>query len=214
MTSHLHIITATDGTGTNCQDRALAALAICDRARAVIGSLLLRGCRDLRTGRRIPWAKPWGHHIWLMERDGNFYDPSTANLSYWARAQEMELPKPWQQLIAGVIVSQREQARLVQQITGGHPTADTLPDAIYLPGVVYASDVEELPTSPAYVTAWGRLASESFKAGGWDAHQLETSLARVDELMAGPLELKAFKVSRHRSSSARRAAQGFAQGVR
>ena len=204
--SQLHIITATDGSGTNCHDRALAALAICDGARAVIGSLLLRGCRDLRTGRRIPWAKPWGHHIWLMERDGDFYDPSAANLAHWAEVQAMELPKPWQQLTAGVIVCEREQKRILGQIIGGHLSADTLPDAIYLPGVVYSSDVEEMPTSPAYVTAWGCLALKSVKAGGWDAAQLREALERVDGLMAQPPRIKSFTVPI-------RSAQGFAQGV-
>jgi len=54
--TQLQIITATDGAGTNCHHRALAALALFPQLRAVIGTLLLRGCRDLRTGRPVPWA--------------------------------------------------------------------------------------------------------------------------------------------------------------
>lgn len=211
--SQLQIITATDGAGTNCHHRALAALAIYPQLRAVIGSLLLQGCRDLRTGRPVPWAKPWGHHVWLIEPDGDYYDPSAPNLEIWAEVQEMQLPRPWEQLRAGVLESRTEQARIVGQIIGGHPTGADLPEALYLPGLIYSSDVEELPTTPAYVTAWGRLASESVKAGGWDAAQLEEALARVDGLMAGPPQIKGFDVPRHRPTRPRRSAQGFAQGV-
>lgn len=209
--SQLQIITATDGAGTNCKDRALAALALFPQLRAVIGTLQIRSCRDLRTGLTVPWAKPWGHHIWLIEPDGNYYDPSASNLAIWAEVQEMELPRPWEQLRAGVLESRRDQKRLVEQIIGGHPTDADLPEALYLPGLVYASSVEEMPSSPAYVTAWGRLASESLKTGGWDAAQLEAALARVDGLMAGPPKISRVDMPRHRRP--RRAAKGFAQGV-
>ena len=211
--SQLQIITATDGAGTNCQDRALCALSICHTARAVIGTLMIQGCHDLRTGRPIPWAKPWGHHIWLIEQDGVHYDPSACNLAEWARVQDMELPRPWQQITAGVIDSRREQARIVGQIIGGHPTAPSLPEAVYLPGLIYASDVEELPSAPAYVTAWGRLASESVKAGGWDAAQLQEALERVAGLMAGPPQIKGVEVPRHRPATGRRSGRGFAREV-
>lgn len=192
--SQLQIITSTDGAGTNCHHRALAGLALYPQLRAVIGSLFLRGCRDRRTGGTVPWAKPWGHHIWLIEPDGDYYDPSAANLAIWAEVQEMELPRQWEQLRAGVLESRREQKRLVEQIIGGHPTATDLPEVIYMPGLVFSSNVEEMPASPAYVTAWGRLASESVKAGGWDAAQLEDALARVDDLMAGPPKTNRFDV--------------------
>jgi len=210
--SQLQIITATDGAGTNCHHRALAALALFPQHRAVIGSLVLQGCRDLRTGRPVPWAKPWGHHVWLIEPDGDYYDPSAENLAHWARVQEIELPRPWEQITATVIESHLEQARLIGQITGGHPTAATLPDAVYLPGLVYSTDVEEIPTSMAYVTAWGRLALESVKAGGWDAAQLEEALVRVDGLMAGPPRIRRTAIPHHRPTG-RRSAQGFAQEV-
>jgi len=210
--TQLQITTATDGAGTNCHHRALVALALFPQLRAVIGTLLLRGCRDLRTGHPVPWAKPWGHHVWLIEPDGGYYDPSAPNLAIWAEVQEIELPRPWEQLRAGVLESRREQARIIGQIIGGHPTAADLPEALYLPGLIYSSEVEELPTTPAYVTAWGRLASESVRAGGWDAAQLEAALVRVDGLMAGPPQIKGFEVPRHRPA-ARRFAQGFAREV-
>lgn len=205
--SQLQIITATDGAGTNCHHRAQAALAVFPQLRAVIGSLMIRGCRDLRTGRTVPWAKPWGHHVWLIEPDGGYYDPSAPNLEIWAEVQEIELPRPWEQLRAGVIESRREQSRLVAQIIGGHPTGGDLPEALYLPGLIYSSDVEEMPQSPAYVTAWGRLASESVKAGGWDAAQLEEALERVDGLMAEPPNIRSTPVPMNRSG------RGFAQEV-
>lgn len=205
--SQLQIITATDGAGTNCHHRAQAALAVFPQLRAVIGSLMIRGCRDLRTGRTVPWAKPWGHHVWLIEPDGGYYDPSAPNLEIWAEVQEIELPRPWEQLRAGVIESRREQGRLVAQIIGGHPTGADLPEALYLPGLIYSSDVEELPSSPAYVTAWGRLASESVKAGGWDAAQLKEALERVDGLMAEPPSIRSTPVPMNRSG------RGFAREV-
>ena len=211
--SQLQIITATDGAGTNCHHRAQAALSVFPQLRAVIGSLMIRGCRDLRTGRTVPWAKPWGHHVWLIEPDGGYYDPSAPNLEIWAEVQEIELPRPWEQLRAGVIESRREQSRIVAQIIGGHPTGADLPEALYLPGLIYSSDVEELPQSPAYVTAWGRLASESVKAGGWDAAQLEEALERVDGLMAGPPQIKGFEVPRHRAKRPPCSAHGFAREV-
>lgn len=211
--SQLQIITATDGAGTNCHHRAEAGLALFPQLRAVIGTLHLQGCRDLRTGQPIGWAKPWGHHVWLIEPDGDYYDPSAPNLAIWAEAQEIELPRPWEQLRAGVIESSREQARIIGQIIGGHPTGTDLPEAIYLPGLVYSSNVEELPASPAYVTAWGRLASESVKAGGWDAAQLSEALGRVDALMAEPPRIRSTEVPMRLCCSTRRAGQGFAQGV-
>jgi len=211
--SQMEIITTTDGDGQNCQDRALAAMHLYPQLRAVIGSLLLQGCRDLRTGRRVDWAKPWGHHIWLIEPDGDCYDPSACNLAHWARVQEMELPRPWQQLTAGVIDSQREQARIVGQITGGHPTASSLPDAVYLPGLIYSTNTEEMPAGPAYVTAWGRLAIESVKAGGWDAAQLNDAMGRVDGLMAGPPRIRSTKVPMNHGRRPRRSGRGFALGL-
>lgn len=210
--SQLQIITATDGAGTNCADRALAALAMFPQLRAVIGSLLLQGCRDLRTGRPVSWAKPWGHHIWLIEPDGDHFDPSAGNLAHWAHVQEMELPRPWQQLSAGVMESRREQARIVGQITGGYATSEALPDVIYLPGLIYSTDVEECPMPPAYVTAWGRLASESVKAGGWDGAQLLEALGRVAELMAGPPCIRSTPITMHRTPRGR-SGRGFARGV-
>lgn len=197
--TQLQIITATDGAGTNCHHRALAGLAVFPQLRAVIGSLLLQGCHDLRTGAPVPWCKPWGHHIWLIEPDGDYYDPSACNLQHWARVQEMGLPRPWQELRAGVLDSNRGQARLVQQILGGHPTGDGLPDAIYLPGLIFSSPLEELPQSPAYVTAWGRLATESVRAGGWDFEQLQQALERVDRLMAGPPQIRSIPAPMKRS---------------
>jgi len=146
----------------------------------------------------VRWAKPWGHHVWLIEPDGEHYDPSACNLADWARVQEMELPRPWQQMTAGVIDYGREQARLIGQITGGYATPATMPDAVYLPGLVYSSNLEECPSSPAYVTAWGRLASESVKAGGWDAAQLSEALERVDGLMAGPPQIRSAEVPMRR----------------
>lgn len=208
--SQLQITTATDGAGTNCHHRALAALALFPQLRAVIGSLLLQGCRDLRTGRAVQWAKPWGHHVWLIEPDGEHYDPSACNLATWAEVQEMELPRPWQQMTAAVMVPPREQARLIGQITGGYATPRSLPDAVYLPGLVYSTDVEECPSSLSYVTAWGRLASESVKAGGWDAAQLSEALERVDGLMAGPPRIRSTEVQMHRPGRPRQPAHGFA----
>lgn len=211
--SQVQIITPTDGAGTNCHHRALAALSLNPQLRAVIGSLLLRGCRDRRTGQPVAWVKPWGHHIWLSGPDGNHYDPSASNLEIWAEVQEMELPRPWEEMEmrAGIVPSRRDQKRIVEQIIVGHPTDADLPEALYLPGLVYSSNLEEKPSSPAYVTAWGRLASESVKAGGWDAAQLEDALARVDGLMAGPPKISRFDMPRHRRP--RRAAKGFAQEV-
>jgi hypothetical protein len=207
--SQLQIITATDGAGTNCHHRAQAALALFPQLRAVIGSLMLRECRDLRTGQPIGWAKPWGHHIWLIEPDGGYYDPSAPNLAIWAEVQEIELPRPWEQMRAGVIESRREQARIIGQIIGGHPTGAELPEALYLPGLVFSSNVEEMPSSPAYVTAWGRLASESVKAGGWDAAQLSAALDRVDALMAEPPRIRATEVPMRRAERPRRSGRGF-----
>jgi hypothetical protein len=175
--------------------------------RAVIGSLMVRGGRCLRTGRRVAWSKPWGHHIWLIEKDGEHYDPSACNLAHWARVQEMELPRPWQQLTAGVVESPRWQGRIVAQILGGHPTPEELPEVVYMPGLVYSSEMEEMPSSPAYVTAWGRLASESVKAGGWDAAQLEEALGRVDGLMVEPPNIRSTPVPMNRSG------RGFAREV-
>lgn len=211
--TQVQLITATDGAGTNCQDRALAGLAVFPQLRAVIGTLQLQGCHDLRTGAPVPWCKPWGHHIWLIEPDGDYYDPSAPNLEIWAEVQEMGLPRPWQELRAGVLDSNREQARLVQQILGGLPTGDGLPDAVYLPGLVYSSGLEELPTSPAYVTAWGRLASESVKAGGWDFEQLQQALERVDGLMAGPPQITGCVVPRHRAKRPPCSGRGFGREV-
>jgi hypothetical protein len=106
-----------------------------------------------------------------------------------------------------VVASHREQARIVAQIIGGQPTAPSLPEAVYLPGLVYSSDVEELPQSPAYVTAWGRLAAESVKAGGWDAAQLLEALGRVDGLMSEPPNIRSTPVPMNRSG------RGFAREV-
>jgi len=209
----LQIITTTDGAGTNCTDRALAALHLYPHHRAVIGSLLLQGCRDLRTGHPVAWAKPWGHHVWLIEPDGGHYDPSGCNLAHWAELQEMALPRPWEQLTPGVLESPREQARIMAQIMGGHPTAPTLPEALYLPGLVYSSDVEELAQSPAYVAAWGQLAIESVRAGGWDAAQLMEALGRVDQLLAAPPRIKRTAVPIAKASRPHRSGRGFAQGV-
>lgn len=205
----LQIITPTDGEGTNCHHRALAALSVFPELRAVIGSLLIQGCRDLRTGQLVGWAKPWGHHVWLVEPDGTLYDPSISNLAHWERVQEMALPRPWDELPPCVITDPQQQAHLVGRITAGRPTPP-MPELVYLPGLVYSSNVEEQPSSPAYVTAWGRLAQESVKAGGWDASQLEGALARVEGLMAGPPKIRSTKVARH---ARRRSAQGFGQGV-
>lgn len=205
--SQLQIITATDGAGTNCHHRALAALSLFPQLRAVIGSLLLQGCRDLRTGRPVQWAKPWGHHVWLIEPDGEHYDPSACNLADWARVQDMELPRPWQQMTAAVMASPREQARLIGQIASGYATPRNLPDAVYLPGLIYSTDVEECPSSPAYLTAWGRLASENVKAGGWDGAQLREALGRVDELMTGPPRIRSTEVQMNRRG------RGFAREV-
>ena len=213
--SQVQIITPTDGAGTNCHHRALAALYAHPQLRAVIGSLFLQGCRDRRTGQPVGWVKPWGHHIWLIEPDGNYYDPSASNLEIWAEVQQIELPRSYEQMgmRAGVLESRREQQRIVEQIIGGHPTAADLPETLYMPGLVFSSNVEEMPASPAYVTAWGRLASESVKAGGWDAAQLEDALARVDGLMAGPPQVNRFDMPRHRHRRPRRSAKGFAQEV-
>ncbi len=211
--SQLQIITATDGAGTNCHHRAQAALSVFPQLRAVIGTLMIRGCRDLRTGRTVPWVKPWGHHVWLIEPEGGYYDPSAPNLEIWAEVQEIELPKPWEQLRAGVLESRREQSRIIGQIIGGHPIGADLPEALYLPGLIYSSDVEEAPTTPAYVTAWGCLASESVRAGGWDATQLDAGLARVEGLMSGPPQIKGFDVPRHRAKQPPCAARGFAREV-
>ena len=211
--SQLQIITATDGAGTNCHHRALAALELFPQLRAVIGSLMVRGGRCLRTGRAVAWAKPWGHHVWLIEPDGAHYDPSACNLAHWAREQEMELPRPWQQMTAGVVESPRWQARIVAQILGGHPTPEELPEALYMPGLVYSSDIEEMPASHAYVTAWGRLAGESVKAGGWDAAQLSEALERVDGLMAEPPRIRRTPVPMRRHNRPRPTAQGFGLGV-
>lgn len=188
--SKLQIITATDGEGTNCHHRALCALNICPDARAVIGTLMIQGCRDLRTGECVPWAKPWGHHIWLIERDGSHYDPSISNLSHWCRVQEMELPRPWDQLTVGVIGSHQGQKRILAHLLRHNSGTEGLPDAIYLPGLVFSSNKEENQFSYGYVTAWGQLALESVRAGGWDAAQLEEALSRVDGLMHGPPRIK------------------------
>lgn len=211
--SQLQIITATDGAGTNCHHRAQAALAVFPQLRAVIGTLQLQGCRDLRNGCPVSWVKPWGHHIWLIEPDGNYYDPSAPNLAHWAQVQEMELPRPWEQLRCGVLESRQEQTRIVRQILGGHPTGADLPEALYLPGLIYSSNIEEAPTTPAYVTAWGCLASESVKAGGWDAAGLDAGLARVDGLMKGPPQIKGFDVPHHRAKRPPCPAHGFAREV-
>ena len=211
--SQLHIITVSDGEGTNCLDRALAAMAFLPHHRAVIGSLVIQRCRCLRADRIAAWSKPWGHHIWLIEPDGEHYDPSASNLAHWARTQEMELPKPLEQLSVGVIESKGEQGRLVGQITTGASTPATLPDVIYLPGLVYSTDTEEMPSSPAYVTAWGRLAHESVSAGGWDAAQLEEGISRVEELMAGPPRIRSTAVQLRQSKRPQRSGRGFGQEV-
>ncbi len=210
--SQLRIITATDGAGTNCHDRALVALRLFPQLRAVIGTLLLQGGCCLRTGDPIPWAKPWGHHVWLIEPDGDYYyDPSAGNLEHWARTQEVRLPRPWQELTAGMIELGREQRELLTSLLRGD-LPQGLPDAIYLPGVVYSSSIEELPQSPHYVHAWGRLAFESVRAGGWDAAQLEEALGRVDSLMAEPPSLRLSEVP-PRPSGRKGRGRGFGRGV-
>lgn len=201
--SQLQIITATDGAGNNCCDRARVALALSPKLRAVIGTLHLQGCRDLRNGGLMSWAKPWGHHIWLIEPDGTCYDPSRQNLAHWARVQEVELPRPWEQLRCGVIEGKQEQTRFIGHILNDQSTRSDWPEAIYLPGLVYSSDGEEEPAAPAYVMAWGCLAAESIKAGGWDAAQLDAGLARVGGLMKGPMRLKGIDVPLRRASKAR-----------
>ena len=183
---HLQIVTPTDGRGQNCADRALAALMRLPDHRAVIGSLLLRGCRCLRTGCTLEWVKPWHHHIWLIEPDGAYYDPSACNLEHWARIEEVGLPRPWQEMTPGVLESPQQQMQLVKQASSGRPSEDHLPDALYLPGLVYRSDVEEKPPSHAYVSAWGKLARQSVQAGGWDLAQLQLALGQVDDLLKQP----------------------------
>ena len=67
--SQLQIITATDEAGNNCCDRARVALALSPKLRAVIGTLHLQGCRDLRNGGLMSWAKPWGHRKFNLEKE-------------------------------------------------------------------------------------------------------------------------------------------------
>jgi len=211
--SHIQFITLDDGAGTNCVDRALAVMSAFPQRqmRAVIGTMLLQNCRDLRTGHITPWAKPWGHHIWLIEQDGGYFDPSACNLAHWGREIEMALPRPLNQLTVGVIDDTKAQRRLVEQTIGGHPTSPDLPDVLYLPGLVYSSDVEERPAPHSYVTAWGRLAHENVKAGGWNLVQLEAGLERLETLMTGPPLIRSIVVPQRQSKCPRRSRNGFAQ---
>ena len=211
--SHVQFITLTDGEGTNCVDRALAVMSAFPQRhrRAVIGTVLLQNCRDLRTGHIAPWAKPWGHHIWLIEQDGGYYDPSACNLAHWGREMEMALPRPLDQLTVGVIKETKTQRRLVEQTIGGHATSLDLPDVLYLPGLVYSSDVEERPVPHSYVTAWGLLAHESVKAGGWNLVQLEAGLERLEGLMTEPHRIRSIIVPQRQSKRPRRSRNGFGQ---
>lgn len=188
----LEITTASDGTGQNCLDRALAALTICPDARAVIGSLILRGGRCLRSGAALHSCKPWGHHVWLVQGERGFQDPSIRNLERWAQVQEIELPGPLAALSACSVLRPAAQIQIVQAVIQAQP----LPaDLIYLPGLIFSTDLEELPTPPAYIHAWGKVAKQSIAAGGFDLAELIAADERVGQYMAEPPAVRSTPVA-------------------
>lgn len=190
----VNLVTGSDGSGRNCADRALAALSLCPDARAVIGSVILRGGRCLRTGERMHSCKPWGHHIWLIRGGRGFHDPSISNLATWAERQQIELPRPMEQMTAQVMLSRRAQAGILEALTAPRPRP--LPaDLIYLPGLVFTLSWEEVSFTDNYIHAWGKLARESVRAGGWSAEQLGAALARVDALMAEEPTIRSTEVA-------------------
>lgn len=188
----VHLTVAGDGSGQNCIDRAAAALQFCPSARAVIGSLILRGGRCLRTGRLIHSCKPWHHHAWLIKGQQGHHDPSLQNLELWAEVEAMELPDSIARLSRCTVSSRRAQAQILRAIAKAEP----LPaDLNYLPGLVFSSDLEESPPSPAYVHAWGRVASDSIRAGGFDRAQLLEACARVPAYMAESPRLRRSEIT-------------------
>lgn len=209
--SHLLRLTVTgDGSGKNCAERALAALALAPAARAVIGTVLVFGARCAVSGEGLRVCKPWGHHIWLAEGDQGFHDPSLQNLPVWAEQERVLLPRSLEGLAAVIVADPAAQAEVIR---GAYLGAGFLCppgfDLIYLPGLVFSSDLEELPSPPEYVHAWGRLASECRRDGGWSAAQLEEGLARVDGLLREAPNLRTSPIHPNRPKVPRRGGHGF-----
>jgi hypothetical protein len=205
----IHIFT-TGPVGRDCASRAQALLTIRPSYRALIGTVLLQGAHDLRSGQPATWAKPWDHHIWLVDPDGGLIDPSRDNLLSWAEQVDIALPCPPDEMRVEVLNTHQQHRALLSayvSISSGPPA-----DLFYLPGLVFSSSVEEMPASPEYVSAWGKLAGECQKAGGWDLHQLEEGLGRVDALLAAPPNLRRLDVNRAgqpNRKAGRTAARGF-----
>lgn len=183
---------AGDGSGRNCIDRAAAALQLCPHARVVIGSLILRGGRCQRTGRRMHSCKPWHHHAWLIEGDRGHHDPSLQNLELWADVEAVQLPGPVSRLSGCTVSSRLAQGQILQAIVKAEP----LPaDLIYLPGLVFGTDLEEAPPDPAYVHAWGRVASQSVRSGGFTHAQLLEACALVPTYMVEAPRLRRTEIA-------------------
>lgn len=185
----IHLTVAGDGSGQNCIDRADVALQLCPNARAVIGSLILRGGRCRQTGQRMHSCKPWHHHAWLIEGERGHHDPSLQNLELWAELVDVELPGPVSTLRGCTVSSRQAQARILKAID----KADPLPaDLIYLPGLVFTTDYEEQPPDPIYVHAWGRVADESVRSGGFTSDELQVACLRLPIYVAEALRMSTF----------------------
>lgn len=171
-------------SGFDCAQQVEAAMPLHPDHRAWIGTVLLHGVHDLRSGERERLVMPWGHHIWLVGPDGAVLDPSIRGLEELIDRSDLELPCATEDLRAEVVSGTEEQARLTVHHLLRIPRPVEVPTIIYMPGWIFSSATEGDDSSDPdqYVHAWGALATDCSAAGGWDARQLEAGFARLPML--------------------------------
>ena len=127
----------------------------------------------------------------------------------------MGLPRPWQEMTVAIIEDSERQALLVGAALRGERPPANAPDCFYLPGLIYGTTDEEADSGreavQSSVHAWGRLACECRRAGGWDFAQLQEALGRVDALMAETPNLRTTAANAAAAGARQRAAKGFGQ---
>jgi hypothetical protein len=174
----------------DCVSRAIATMFVRPNHRAWIGTVLLHGVHDLRTGERDRLIKPWDHHVWLVGPDGAVLDPGRGTLAEWAPQADIVLPCSPEGMRIEVIHDEPGQKAVVGHYGRRSPSPNDRAEISYLPGVVFSSPVDEFPAPAPYIHTWGTLAAECRVAGGWSAQQLEAELDRMSELMKEVPKLK------------------------
>lgn len=181
----------------DCVNRALATMRVRPNHRAWIGTVLLHGIHDLRTGERNRVIKPWDHHIWLVGPDGSVLDPGRSTLATWAPQADIVLPCAPEEMRIEEIHDREEQKAAAGRYASRLPSPIDRVEISYLHGFVFSSPVDENQASGEYVTAWGRVAFDCMEAGGWNAQQLEEGIRRGAELLQGPTNLMHHHFPRH-----------------